>query len=180
MECKRWLVQLAVQAETILRDYDLWKDVVEITFNSPVAKQSSEFHPWLDRSVSCSILVGVRRLVYATRKDDVTLMKLLSEVKAQRKVGSTEVERDIKELNEAAKAVKIWVDKRVAHCTRHDPPKNLTHGELREAMGAIERVILKYEGVFGCPQRLHNTLRQQPDDSWKCIFREAWLPRQQS
>lgn len=68
------------EAQTLIIDHYIFKEVKTIIANNPTAKKGSSFHSWLGRLYSSAALIGIRRLT-SRRRGDVSLWNLLEDIK---------------------------------------------------------------------------------------------------
>ena len=77
------------QAAALIVNHHIFREVKDIIANSPVARQPSSFHSWLGRIYAQSALISVRRLI-GKRKDEVSLRRLLEDIRRHRTLISRE------------------------------------------------------------------------------------------
>jgi hypothetical protein len=196
-----WIDSIHKDVEKLLSDREIYRRYLEIVKNNREIQSPADFHIWVRENYVASVVTAIRRQL-DTRKDVVSLMRLLIEIRNHNQILSRDwyknthqydwadvdftnvagngtffdnkiADEDIKQLELLGKSIQEYSHKYVAHKSKDQMKKIPTFDDVDKFIEKLEEITKKYILLFTASGYTGLLPTWQYD--WDIIFKEKWI-----
>jgi len=197
----RWVDSIHKDVEKLLSNREIYRRYLEIVKNNQEIQSPSDFHIWVRENYVASVVTAIRRQL-DTRKDVISLMRLLTEIRSHNQILSRDwhknahqydwadadftnvagngaffakeiAEEDIKQLESLGKSIQEYTHKYIAHKSKDQMKKLPTFNDVDKFIEKLEEITKKYILLFTASGYAGLLPIWQYD--WEEIFRKKWI-----
>lgn len=196
-----WVDSIHKDVEKLLTDREIYKRYLEIVKSNKEIQSPSDFHIWVRENYVASVVTAIRRQL-DTRKDVISLMRLLIEIKSHNQILTRDwyknahnydwadgdftdvagggsffnrsiVEKDLKELKTLGKDIEKYANTYITHKSKDQMTKLPTFKDVNNFIAMLEKITIKYILLFTASG--YAGLLPDWQYNWDTIFRKKWI-----